>query len=676
MGTRGLLYAWKLKSEGVILPEERLPAGQTIIVSLQHVVAMFGATVLAPILMGFNPNVVVLFSGIGTLIFFVAVGGRVPSYLGSSFSFIAAVIAATAYSGQGTNPNIAIALGGIIAAGMLYTLIGIGVVLAGYSWVEKLMPPVVTGAVIAVIGLNLAPVAVRSISGRLFDTAIATATIMAIGTTAVFAPRFWRRIPILIGGAAAYLIYWVLANGLDFGVPINFRPLGVAAWLGAPKFVTPAFDAKAMTMIAPVAIVLVAENLGHLKALGAMMGRDLDPYLGRAFIGDGIATIVAAFAGGTGMTTYAENIGVMVMTKVYSTLVFVVAAAFAVLLGFSPKFGALIFTIPAPVVGGLSIVVLGLITATAGRIWIENHVDFSKANNLITVGVTLVLCAGDLTLHFSDFSVGGIGIASFGAIILHHLLRRFGSKSADADASATWAMHSEFARATSQSVVEEATASIAHEIKQPLAAITANANAAVRWLAKAPPDLGEAREALVRIADAANGADEVIRSIRAIFKRDMQERLPVDVNQLVLGVLRALGGELQSHQITVQTELIDDSPPVLGDRVQLQQVIFNLITNAVEAMSSAAGRPRVLRIKSTINGSNAILVSIEDSGPGIDPKTVDRIFNAFFTTKPRGMGMGLSICRSIIEAHNGRLIVESTSPHGSVFSVILPVGKG
>jgi putative pyrimidine permease RutG len=415
-------FSWKLKSGGLILPDERLPFGQTIIIGFQHVVAMFGATVLAPILMGFDPNVAVLFSGVGTLIFFIAVGGHVPSYLGSSFSFIAVVVAATAYARQGPNANIGIALGGIIAAGALYTLIGIVVVLAGHSWVEKLMPPVVTGAVVAAIGLNLAPVAVKSISANGYDTAIAILTVIAVGMVAVFAPGVWRRIPILIGGAIVYAIYWILANGLALGKPIDFARLGAAPWFGTPNFSSPGFDAKAIVLIAPVAVILVAENLGHVKAVSAMTGRNLDPYLGRAFIGDGIATMVAASAGGTGVTTYAENIGVMAVTKVYSTLIFVVAALFAILLGFSPKFGALILTIPGAVIGGLSIVVFGLIAATAGRIWVENGVDFSNPSNLLTAGASLVAGAGDLAIELGGFTVGGIGTATFGAIILNQLL--------------------------------------------------------------------------------------------------------------------------------------------------------------------------------------------------------------------------------------------------------------
>src|SRR5204862_6204932 len=194
--------------------------------------------------------------------------------------------------------------------------------------------------------------------------------------------------------------------------PINFTALSNAAWFGAPAFTTPTFNINAMTLIAPVAIILVAENLGHVKAVGAITGRNLDKYLGRAFLGDGLATIVSASGGGTGVTTYAENIGVMAVTRIYSTLIFVVAALFAIVLGFSPKFGALILTIPGPVIGGLSIVVFGLIAATAGRIWVENRVDFSNARNLVTAAVALVLGAGNFKLALGGFTLDSIGHAT------------------------------------------------------------------------------------------------------------------------------------------------------------------------------------------------------------------------------------------------------------------------
>ena len=415
---------WTLKTSGEIAPDERLPAGQTVALGLQHVVAMFGSTALAPILMGFDPNTAIFFSGIGTLLFFVMTAGRLPSYLGSSFAFIAVVIAATGYSGSGPNPNIGVALGGIVACGALYTAIGLVVHLAGTAWIERLMPPVVTGAIVAAIGLNLAPVAVKSVSGSGFDTAIGLVTALAVGLVAVRARGLARRLPILIGAAFAYLLYLLLANGLGLAKPIDFARLAGAAWIGLPNFTAPVFSAPAMVLIAPIAVILVAENLGHIKGIAAMTGRDYDPLIGRGFIADGLATMISGMGGGTGVTTYAENMGVMAVTRIYSTLVFVAAALFAILLGFSPKFGALILTIPVPVIGGLALVVFGLIAATGGRIWVQDRTDFSNARNLVTAAVALIAGAGDLTIKLGDFALGGIGTATFGAILVYHLLGR------------------------------------------------------------------------------------------------------------------------------------------------------------------------------------------------------------------------------------------------------------
>src|SRR6266446_4382129 len=423
---QGYFPHWTLKTEGIIAPDERLPWGQSILVGLQHVLAMFGATVLGPILMGFNPNTAIFFSGIGTLIFFLVVGGRVPSYLGSSFSFIAVVFAASGYSVKGLNPHIDVALGGIIAAGVVYAIIGLIVIFTGYKWIEYLMPPAVTGAVVAVIGLNLAPVAIADVSGSQFDTWMGILTVLAVALVAIYAPGPLRRLPILIGGIIGYLIYLLFANAFGFGKPIDFTMLGQAAWIGLPNFTAPSFHPGAMALIAPVAIILVAENLGHVKAVAAMTGRNLDPYLGRAFLGDGIATIVAGLGGGTGVTTYAENIGVMAVTRIYSTLIFIIAGIVAILLGFCPKFGALIGTIPLGVLGGLAIVLFGLIAATGGRIWSENRVDFSKSRNLITVAIALTIGAGmvgNIGVTIGNFTIGGIGVATFGSIILYQILR-------------------------------------------------------------------------------------------------------------------------------------------------------------------------------------------------------------------------------------------------------------
>lgn len=413
-----------LAQGGVIAPDERLPWPQTAVMGVQHVIAMFGATVLAPILMGFDPNTAILMSGIGTLIFFLLTGGKVPSYLGSSFAFIGVVMAATAYAGKGPNANLAVALGGIIVCGALYVLIGLIVQAVGTGWIERFMPPVVTGAVVAVIGLNLASVPVKNMAASNFDAWMQLVTFVCVGLVAVLTRGMVQRLLILVGLILASLIYALLTNGMGLGKPMDLSGLANAAWFGMPSMTSPVFEANAIMLIAPVVLILVAENLGHLKAVTAMTGRDLDPYIGRAFIGDGLATMVSGAAGGTGVTTYAENIGVMAATKIYSTACFLVAALLAVLLGFSPKFGAVIQAIPLPVMGGVSIVVFGLIAVAGAKIWVDNKVDFSDNKNLIVAAVTLIMGTGDFTLKFGQFALGGIGTATFGAILLYALLNR------------------------------------------------------------------------------------------------------------------------------------------------------------------------------------------------------------------------------------------------------------
>ncbi|MFN4119005.1 solute carrier family 23 protein [Acidovorax sp.] len=424
------LMDWRVKSAdvlqqgGVIAPDERLSWPHTAVMGVQHVIAMFGATVLAPILMGFDPNVAILMSGVGTLIFFLVTGGRVPSYLGSSFAFIGVVIAATGYASSGPNANIGVALGGIIACGLLYTLIGALVQAIGTGWIERFMPPVVTGSVVAVIGLNLAGIPIKNMAASNFDSWMQLVTFVSVGLVAVLTRGMVQRLLILVGLIVASIIYAVLTNGLGLGKPIDLSILANAAWVGMPNFAAPVFEANAMLLIAPVAIILVAENLGHIKAVTAMTGRDLDRYMGRAFMGDGVATMVSGGVGGTGVTTYAENIGVMAATKIYSTAVFLLAGVFALVLGFSPKFGALIQTIPLPVMGGVSIVVFGLIAVAGAKIWVDNKVDFSQNKNLIVAAITLILGTGDFTLKFGQFALGGIGTATFGAILLYALLNR------------------------------------------------------------------------------------------------------------------------------------------------------------------------------------------------------------------------------------------------------------
>ena len=400
---------------------EYLPPAQTVVLGIQHAFAMFGATVLAPFLMGFDPNLAILMSGICTILFFFMTGGRVPSYLGSSFAFIGVVIAATGYAGAagGLNANIGVAAGGIIACGILYALIGFLVMATGTRWIEKLMPPVVTGAVVMIIGLNLAPVTVNAVAGNPFNMWMALVTVLCMGMIAVFTKGLMQRLLLLIGLLISYLIYFVIANVMGWGTPINFTPIQQAAWFGVPDFHAPVFDVNAMLIIAPIAFILVAENLGHIKAVGAMTGENLDPHIGKAFVADGVATTLAGGVGAPGMTTYGENIGVMAVTRVYSTIIFVVAGVFAIFLGLSPKFGAIIHTIPTAILTGASIVVFGLITIAGAKIWIENKVDFSKNKNLMVAAVTIILGTGDFALQLGSFNLGGIGTATFAALFLN-----------------------------------------------------------------------------------------------------------------------------------------------------------------------------------------------------------------------------------------------------------------
>lgn len=413
---------WRRATGATVLPDEKLPLAAALPMSLQHLLAMSGSTILAPLLMGFDPNVAVFFSGIGTLLFFVITGGRVPSYLGSSFAFIAVVIAATGFSGSGANPNIGVALGGIIAAGAVYALIGLIVMAVGSGWVEKLMPPAVTGAIGVAIGLNLAPVAVSQLNGSIAHMAIALGTVLCMAMISAYGPQALRRVAVLMALVFGYALVLIFGNGAGLVPGIDFARVANAPWLGLPKFESPVFDWQAISLIAPVAIVLVAENLGHIKALGSITGQNMDRYIGRGFLGDGIATMIAGSGGGTGVTTYAENIGVMAMTRVYSTLIFPLAAMIAIFLGLSPKFGAILQTIPAPVLAGLAVSVFGLIASAMARIWVDNRVDFSDSRNLFTVGVALILGAGDFTVNIGGFALGGIGTSTLAALVLYQIL--------------------------------------------------------------------------------------------------------------------------------------------------------------------------------------------------------------------------------------------------------------
>ncbi|KAL0095796.1 Xanthine/uracil/vitamin C permease [Phycomyces blakesleeanus] len=380
---------------------------------VQHVLAMFGSTVIAAL----------FFSGIGTLIFFCI---TVPSYLGSSFGFIGVVASSTGYTytpTAGPNPHIDVAAGGILICGLVLAAIGVIVLIAGHQWIEVIMPPVVTGTVVLTIGVHLSTSAFTSATQTSFDGWMAFTTIMIISLTSVYAPGAFRRLPILVGMVIGYLIHFACSR-TGAAPEIDYTQVYNAKWFAAPTFVKPVFEAKAISTIVPVCVVLLAENLGHIKAVGAMAETSLDKYFGRAILGDAISTIVSSAGGGPGTTTYSENIGVMAVTKVFSTLIFLIAALIAVLLGFIQKFGAAINTIPSGVFGGLSIILFGLITVSGARIWVENGVDFKDSRNMLVAGIPVVIGASmQTTLKWGNFQLDGIGLPTFCCILLYQILR-------------------------------------------------------------------------------------------------------------------------------------------------------------------------------------------------------------------------------------------------------------
>ncbi|WP_432957923.1 uracil-xanthine permease family protein [Micromonospora haikouensis] len=414
---------WSLHGDGrsvtpgdVVHPGERLSWPRTVGVGVQHVVAMFGATFTVPLITGFPPATTLFFSGVGTLLFLVITGNRLPSYLGSSFAFIAPVLVAKTDGGIGP------ALGGIVVAGAALAAVGLVVQLAGARWIDALMPPVVTGAIVALIGLNLAPVAWDgggSGTGVKAQPLIAVLTLAAILLATVAFRGFAARLSILLGVVVGWLVAAAL-GGLD---PKAVDGLRKAAWIGLPEFHAPSFSLRATVLVIPVILVLIAENAGHVKAVAAMTGRNLDRDMGRAFLGDGLATMLAGSGGGSGTTTYAENIGVMAATRVYSTAAYWVAGLAAVLLGLSPKFGALILTVPAGVLGGATTALYGLIAVLGARIWIENRVDFHDPVNLMTAAVALIIGAANYTLTSGELSFNGIALGTAAALAVYHGMR-------------------------------------------------------------------------------------------------------------------------------------------------------------------------------------------------------------------------------------------------------------
>lgn len=407
------LFSWKVHTSGdVVAPDERLSWPRTIGIGLQHIAAMFGATFLVPILTGMSPTTTLFFSGIGTMLFLLITRNRVPSYLGSSFAFLAPIAAAKADGGM------AAALGGVVAAGVILALIGLIVRAVGMKWIEWMLPPVVTGAIVMVIGLNLAGAAKNNLAA---GPLVGIITLAAIALIAAISRGFLGRISIFVGIVIGYAVAFGMGDVKTDGIK-------GAKWVALPTFTTPTFNGNAIILFLPVVLVLIAENVGHVKAVAAITGKNLDDEIGNALFADGLATTLAGAGGGSGTTTYAENIGVMAATKVYSTAAYWIAGVGAVLLSLSPKFGAVLSATPTGALGGAGVALFGMIGVLGARIWIESKVDFSNSSNLIIVASALVIGIADISWTSGDFTFNGIINATVVAIVgyrvLHSLSKR------------------------------------------------------------------------------------------------------------------------------------------------------------------------------------------------------------------------------------------------------------
>ncbi len=406
---------WKLHGDGrrvrpgaVVAPDERLRGPAMLGLGLQHVLAMFGSTALVPVLTKFPVSTTIFFSGVGTLLFVLMTRNRVPSYTGSSFAFIAPVTAAQTDGGMG------VALGGIVVAGIVVFLIGLLIDRVGTRPLDWLLPPVVTGAIVALIGLNLAPVAKQQFEAQ---AGIALVTLVAIVVIGVAVRGFVSSLSVFLGVVVGYVFAAILGK-------VDWSGVHAADWFGLPDFTTPDFQWRAIVLIVPaVVLVLLAENAGHVKTVGAMTQRDMDGDIGRSFMGDGLATTVSGLFGGSATTTYGENIGVMGLTRVYSTLAYVIAGLTAIALGLLPKFGAIIQAIPIGVLGGAVTVLFGLIAVLGARVWIDARVDFRDPVNLITAAVAITVGAADYTLHWGDYSFAGIALGTIAAIVTYRVLK-------------------------------------------------------------------------------------------------------------------------------------------------------------------------------------------------------------------------------------------------------------
>ena len=441
------MFNWTVVHDGktpppgeAVGPMERLSWGRTAGLGAQHVVAMFGATFVFPLVMGLDPNLAILFSGICTILFLLIVSNQVPSYLGTSASFVASVAAIRAQGGDSADVT-----GSIMVAGIVLALVGLLVHFAGARFIHALLPPAVTGAVVMLIGFNLAPVVAGIYWPQDQWIALATTTFMVLA--AVMLPGFWSRIAVFLALIFGYVLSWICdvlfgqihsITGADITKQVDhdrvsWAGVKAADWIGFPSGKLadgvsvvhgPSLSLTFILLVLPGVIALIAENTGHVKAVAEMTGNDLDPYMGRAIAADGAATALASAFGGSPTTTYAENIGVMGATRVYSTAAYYVAALVAILLGLCPKFGAIVSATPGGVLGGITVVLYGMIGLVGAKIWVENGVDFGNPVNLVGLSAGIIAGIGGVTLQITDnFSLSGIALGTIMVIVYFHLVK-------------------------------------------------------------------------------------------------------------------------------------------------------------------------------------------------------------------------------------------------------------
>ena len=451
------MFTWKVVHGGktppagaAVAPDERLSWGRTAGLGAQHVVAMFGATFVFPIIMGLNPQLAIMMSGVATIAFLLIVQGKVPSYLGTSASFVGGATAI--YAQEGGPEDVT---GAILIAGLVLALVGVLIHFAGTRALHAVLPPVVTGAVVMLIGFNLAPVVADIYWPQ--DQWVALLTMFFVVLVAVGVRGFLGRIAIFLGLLFGYALSWIFDN--VFGKITSFDPtvgeetthfrvnwgdVKAADWFGFPNQTVeglvgnqtnagnlgevgwhmPSFSITFVLLVLPAVIALIAENTGHVKAVAEMTDRDLDPVMGRAIAADGVGTMLTSAVGGSPTTTYAENIGVMAATRVYSTAAYFVAAGVAIIFGLSPKFGAVVAATPGGVLGGITVVLYGMIGLLGAKIWKENRVDFANPVNLVPVAAGIIIAIGDTSLEITDdFVLSGIALGTIVTLVGYHLAR-------------------------------------------------------------------------------------------------------------------------------------------------------------------------------------------------------------------------------------------------------------